>query len=137
MNRQSGFTLIELLIVIAIVGILSAVVVTSLNSSRQRAHDANKITGVKEVAKAMELDRNAQTGYFSTFSTTLAAVIGLQSYIDPWPDRVVFVDNTGDNESYCVYVQLEAHANGNYFVASQSGAGYRAIPPTLGDCAAL
>lgn len=44
MKKQSGFTLIELLLVLAIIGIISAIAIPALLSQRARARDKASIT---------------------------------------------------------------------------------------------
>lgn len=69
-----GFTLIELLVVIAIIGILSSVVLASLNSARQKGRDARRISDVKQIQLALELYYDANgtypTGVYGTTLTT-------------------------------------------------------------------
>ena len=55
MNKRRGFTLIELLVVIAIIGILSSIVLASLNSARQSSRDARRISDIKQFQLALEL----------------------------------------------------------------------------------
>ncbi|MEJ0053674.1 MAG: prepilin-type N-terminal cleavage/methylation domain-containing protein [bacterium] len=59
--RTRGFTLIELLVVIAIIGILSSVVVVSLNAARAKARDAKRISDIHQIQKAVEI-YNATVG---------------------------------------------------------------------------
>jgi len=53
MNR--GFTLIELLVVIAIIGVLSSVVMASLNTARIKSRDAARISQLGQIRSALEL----------------------------------------------------------------------------------
>ena len=46
MKKQSGFTLIELLLVLAIIGIISAIAIPALLSQRSRARDKSSITNM-------------------------------------------------------------------------------------------
>jgi len=82
MNRISrGFTLIELLVVIAIIGILSSVVLASLNSARVKGRDARRISDIKQLQLALELYYDNHQSYPATASgggaasTTLAALV--------------------------------------------------------------
>jgi type IV pilus assembly protein PilA len=55
-NRKTqGFTLIELLIVIAIIGILAAVLIPNLLNARKRAFDTAAQTCLKEIATNEEM----------------------------------------------------------------------------------
>ena|SRR3989344_7554095 len=53
--RNKGFTLIELLVVIAIIGILSSVVLASLNSARAKGRDSRRVSDLKQVANSVAL----------------------------------------------------------------------------------
>ncbi|MGH7245715.1 MAG: type II secretion system protein [Candidatus Levyibacteriota bacterium] len=68
---SGGFTLIELLIVIAIIGILAALLMANFVGVRQRARDAQRKSDLRQIQSALELYR-ADVGSYpdtSTFSS--------------------------------------------------------------------
>ncbi|QQR82870.1 type II secretion system protein [Candidatus Campbellbacteria bacterium] len=75
-----GFTLIELLVVIAIIGILSSVVLASLNSAREKARDAKRISDIKQIQLALELYADSHAGLYPAATSSLVT-----TYMPSWP----------------------------------------------------
>lgn len=73
---KKGFTLIELLVVIAIIGILSSVVLASLNTARGKGEDAAKKANLSNIRAQAELfyDTNGDYDGVCADATVLAAV---------------------------------------------------------------
>ncbi len=70
----NGFTLIELLIVVAIIGILSSVVLVSLNSARSKGKDARIIATVQQLRTQIESESNG-SDYGNSFTAGAANVV--------------------------------------------------------------
>ncbi len=63
LKTNFGFTLTELLVVVAIIGILSSVVLTSLSGTRERAKDGRRISDIKQIQLALELYYDINSSY--------------------------------------------------------------------------
>ncbi len=70
-TNQKGFTLIELLVVIAIIGLLSSVVLASMNTARKKARDVRRMADAKSMQTALEM-------YYSAGNTYVVAATPIQ-----------------------------------------------------------
>lgn len=130
--KTRGFTLIELLVVIAIIGVLSSVVLASLNTARSRARDASRRAAMNQIVVALALYYDANGSYPSSASCRSDSwcvdtqqanwIPGLQTFINPQPHDLT---PYGANLAPFHY-----HSNGTgYFLATS-------MENTQGTCAA-
>jgi type IV pilus assembly protein PilA len=72
LKQNQGFTLLELLVVIAVLGILAAIVVQQFAIYRSRAIDTQMRSDLKSAAMAME-------SYFADFQSYPTSVVGIST----------------------------------------------------------
>ncbi|MBU2104078.1 type II secretion system GspH family protein [Patescibacteria group bacterium] len=110
--KSKGFTLIELLVVIAIIGLLSSVVLASLNTARLKGREAKRQTEMNSVIRALGLYRLDNPGsypptggslYGCTTSTCLSVLTDelVPKYIAEIPIDPKF-GNTSTGYRYCM-----------------------------------
>lgn len=109
-SEKQGFTLIELLVVIAIIGILSSVVLASLNSARKKGRDARRIADVKQLQLALELAYDATGSYPLALTTANLVTPGYISVI-PADPSVTGTCTTGAEASCYSYAALGSATN--------------------------
>ena len=92
MKKDKGFSLIELLIVIAIIGILSAVVLSSLGTAREKARDARRLSEIKDMTKLLIVESDTgdvalvgctAADALTTLCTGPGSVSSFVNYTDP------------------------------------------------------
>ena len=83
--KDEGFTLIELLIVVIILGILAAIVVFAVGSTRKDSTQATCQTDIKSIALAEEAYNTKNGGYTGTQ--------GSLDTLKSWPGGTAATDN--------------------------------------------
>lgn len=110
-KKNGGFTLIELLVVISIIGLISSMVLTSLNMARLKARNSKRQADLKQIQVAIELFFN-DVGRYPTCvsnnplcSTAPAGSVGFMSTMEITPTyiRTISDDPSNANGQYGYY----------------------------------
>lgn len=105
-NTKKGFTLIELLVVIAIIGILSSVVLASLNTARRKSRDARRMADLQQIKLAAELYFDANgSEYPATLDGLAPDYIGSVP-VDPLGEDYAY-ELASSTTDYCLGAYLE------------------------------
>ncbi|OGI91476.1 hypothetical protein A2933_01915 [Candidatus Nomurabacteria bacterium RIFCSPLOWO2_01_FULL_46_18] len=127
---KRGFTLIELLVVVAIIGMLSSIVLASLNGARAKARDAKKISEFRQLTISLAL-------YFDKYGKypNDGANVGT----NPWTDNFDSMASQLKAEGFLSSIPISPIAPGSSGGASGSYLGYNYYNygPTIPDIGGL
>jgi prepilin-type N-terminal cleavage/methylation domain-containing protein len=105
-TKSLGFTLIELLVVIAIIGILASIVLVSLTGAKKRANDARIISSMGQLRTVAEIHQG-NVGSYAGFCSNNDVTV-LQNDIVKQGGTNYNCQVAGDNNSYCIEVQMNS-----------------------------
>ena len=122
-NKNKGFTLEELLVVIAIIGILAALVMVSMVRTKQKGRDSSRSSDLHQISLALEMAYDDGQAYPTSIAMPATITTANGTYMDTVPSDpqggdYTWIDNTGDDQTYCVGAELEL---ADFFICDPDG----------------
>lgn len=112
-HKKSGFTVLELLIVVAIIGILSAIILSQVSKARARGRDTRRIEDVRTLQTALELYYTANYRYptYDEFFGTGGTIKLTPTYIkvlpkDPKTGGIYRYSGIGNSVAACAHYHI-------------------------------
>lgn len=129
-QRSAGFTLIELLIVVAILGILGAVLFVAIGTSPTReARDARRVSDINQLQLALALYQNKNNTYPDSFQGLVDDKIISNVAIDPLGQPYHYAVRA-DHASYHLGADIENIQPLSYL---QNDADFNSLNPPAGE----
>ena len=130
MRDKDGFTLIELLVVLSIIGVLSSVVLATLDSARGKARDARRISDMDQIHTALMLFYETYGWFPGTVSGAGTVASYGESASCSWDSSGVDQDSDGRPfieplEDAGLFSKTPVDPSGDNQCAGQSYAYYR------------
>ena len=135
-KKTSGFTLVELLIVIAVIGVLAAVILVVINPLEQiaRGRDAGRINSITQIGNAMQAYAVGQEGAFpadaATWMDTLVTAGELKGVVVAPANTPVCgaAANQATGAGGICYAQLGSGTDGVVWMITESASSASKVP---------